>query len=151
MQFLIFLLLAGIDILIHLAGFIDVRSIVERNLLFLKFDVFLSFLLVFSSGFTVFIKGFIFVLEIVLFGVDVLNFCLEVYEFVLEGAESIFKLPYFVALLAFLGCPLGDPVVIIVGILFLNAVKFDDHLLFAVIFDHNSFIFEHFLQFAVAG
>ena len=82
---------------------------------------------------------------------DVLNFSLEIYEFVLERAESIFKLPYFVTLFAFLGCPLGDAIVIVVGILLFNAVQFDDHLLFAVIFDHNSFVFEHFLEFAVAG
>ena len=82
---------------------------------------------------------------------DILNFCLEVYEFILERAESIFKFPYFVALFAFLGCSLGDTIVIIVGIFLFNAVQFDDHLLFAVIFDHNSFVFEHFLQFAVAG
>ena len=67
MQFLIFLLLACIDILIHLAWFVNVRSIVKRNLLLLKFEIFLSFLLIFSSGFTVFIKGFIFVLELVFF------------------------------------------------------------------------------------
>lgn len=67
MQFLIFLLLTCIDILIHLAWLVDVRSIVERNLLLLKFEVFLSFLLVFSSGFTIFIKGFIFVLELIFF------------------------------------------------------------------------------------
>ena len=82
-------------------------------------------------------------IEFVFFCVAVLNFCLEIYEFVLEGTEGVFELSYFLTFFAFLGCSLGYAVVVVVYILLLDTVEFDDHLFFAVIFDEHAFVFEH--------
>ena len=74
-----------------------------------------------------------------------MNFSLEVDKFIFQRTKSIFQLSDFLPFLTLLSCALSNTVVIIVGILFLDAIQLDDHFLFPMILDQETFILQHFL------